>query len=213
MKKVLKNPFERVQRGAVITLCAYCVVFIAILLIGCKKENDHILLTILDSPNYSIQFGEKPDKIEIISFIVAKENGSTEEMNLNPHAIERFTYEKGYEYILKVKKTLNEESPYSLIEIVLKNQTGELETVVLLNVTTESVDFGMPYKRVIVKEENEESLWQPTSFQIDGFEYDEEFDYLLKVKKTIITMPPMSGMRFFNLYTLIEIVSKTPKKQ
>ena len=213
MKKVMKNLFERMPRGAMASLCAHCLVLIAILLFGCKKEGDHILLTILDSPNYSVQFGEKSNKIEIISFMVAMEEGSSKEMNLNLHAIEGFTYEKGYEYLLKVRKTLNEYNPYSLIEIVDKNLTGEIETVKLLNVTTESVDFGTPYKRMIIKEEDEESLWQPTGFQIDGFEYEEGFDYLLKVKKTIVNLPPISGMIFFNLYTLIEIVSKNDNKE
>ena len=180
---------------------------------GCKKGDNHILLTIFDTPNYSVEFGGKPGEVEISTFMVAREEGSNNEQNLNLSAIEGFLFEKGYECLLKVKKSINSKNDvdqYSLIEIVSKIQTGELEEIVLLNVTTELIEGEVPYERVIVSEEDE-SLWLPSSFKIDGFEYEEGFDYLLKVNKTIIRMSPQSGFLNFYLYTLVEIISKTPR--
>ena len=190
-----------------VTIFLAMTIFIA----GCsKKGDDHILLTVFDTPNYSVQFGEKPDEVDVSSFMVVKEEGSGEEMNLNLRAIERFSYEKGYEYLLKVKKTLNDDYQYSLIEIISQNQTGELETVVLINVTTERVEWEVPFERMIIQEEDV-PWWQTSSFKIEGFEYETGFDYQLKVKKTTIKMPAMSGILNFNLYTLVEIISKTPQ--
>jgi len=195
-----------------------CLIFI-VLGVGCKKEGNHILLTISDTPNYSVEFGEEPGEIEITTFLIAKEEGVNVEQNLNLAAIEGFSYEKGYEYLLKVKKANNsktDDSQYSLVEIVSKNQTGELEEIVLLNAAI--VRFEDPelpsYERVVAKEiEIDPPQWGlPSGFKIDGFECEKGFDYLLKVKKTTIKMPPQSGFLNFYLYTLVEIISKTPQE-
>jgi len=191
-----------------------CFIFI-VFCVGCKKEGDHILLTISDTPNYSIEIGEKPGEIEITTFLIAKEEGVNVEQSIKFSAIEGFTYEKGYEYLLKVKKGINsntDDRQYSLVEIVSKTQTGELEAIVLIHVTTECVEGEVPYERLTVKEEDE-LLWLPTGFKIEKFEYEKGFDYVLKVNKTIIRVPPQFGFLNFYLYTLVEIISKTPQNQ
>ena len=191
-----------------------CFIFV-VFFVGCKKEGNHILLTISDTPNYSFEFGEKSGEIEITTFLIAKCEGVKVEQNLNLSAIEGFTYEKGYEYLLEVKKTNNSKTDdyqYSLVKIVSKNQTGELEAIVLLHVTTERIEGEVHNERMTVKEEGE-IMWLPSSFKIEKFEYEKGFEYLLKVKKTTIKMPPQSGFINFYLYTLVEIISKTPQTQ
>ena len=191
------------------------LLFLAVLLYGCKKEESSILLTVFDTPNYSVEFGEKPGEAEVSTFLITKEEGSNIEQNINLHAIKGFTYEKGYEYLLEVKKasnSKNEDFQYSLTKIISKSQTGELEIIVSLHVTTVRVEGELPFDRMVV-EEDDETGWQPSSFKIDGFEYEKGFDYLLKVNKTIIRMSPQSGFLNFYLYTLVEIISKTPQNQ
>jgi len=185
---------------------------IVFFVVGCKKENQStIMLTVFDTPSYSVQIGEKPEEIEITCFMVTKEEGSGVEQNLDLYSIEKFTYEKGFEYLLKVRKTqIGVDYQYSLIELVSKTQTGELEDIVLLNVTTERIEGELPNERVVVKEEEDYPLWYRYSFKFEGFEYEKGFEYMLRVRKTVIQLPPQSGFGYFHIYTLVEIISKTP---
>jgi len=206
----LKNP-STLQR---VRLSSMAVMLCTILFMpaSCEKENDHILLTVSDTPSYTVQFGENPSEVEISAFMVVMEAGSSEEQKINLFAIERFTYEKGYEYLLKVKKMHNnDDCQYSLLEIVSKTLMSE-ETVLLLDVSTELLQGDPPIERIIVKEEDS-PLWQGTSFKIEGLVYENGFDFRLRVKKTIIAVPPQTGFTRFTLYNLVEIISKTSKTQ
>lgn len=212
MNTKIKFPLTR-QEGATVTFVALCIVWTLFLAAGCKKnEEASILLTISADPTYSVQLGEKPDEFDVSCYMVVSEESSKEGQQLELNAIEKFTYEKGCEYLLKVKKVANNDLfHYSLIETVSKTKITD-EIIVLLNVTTEWIEngSGQLYERVVVEEEGSE-WWLPSSFKIEGFEYENGFDYLLKVHKTIIQMPPQSGFLTFNLYSLIEVISKTPK--
>ena len=208
MTRKIEIPFAW-QKGTVVTLC---IVFF--MLTGCEKGDDHILLTVYDTPNYTVQAGKTTGDIEITTFMVVAEEGSDAEQNLNLSAIERFTYEKGYEYLLKVKKTFNNDDyQYSLIEIVSKTRMSE-ETIVLLDVTTEWLPWEPPVEKMIVNEVDSPSPSNaPSSFVIDGFEYETGFDYRIKVKKTVINTPVITGYGIVYLYEFIEIISKTPQNQ
>ena len=204
--------YENPKVAKLIVKC--CFVFIAIMLIGCKKEDKSILLTVFDTPNYSIQFDENPDEITFTPFMVIKEEDSSEKHDLNMYAIKNFAYEKGYEYLLKVKKISNNDYHYSLLETISKTLTGEIDPIILINVTSKLIEGEVPYESLIIREENEDfPLWYRYSFKIVGFDYEKGFDYQLKVKKTVIQRPPQTGSRYFHIYTLIEIISKTPKNQ
>ena len=207
MRTKIKNLFARQK----VTVTILCIVFITMLLAGCKKnEESAILLTVSAEPTYSVQIGEKQGEFDISCYMIVSDESSKEEQ-LELNAIEKFTYEKGYEFLLKVKKVENNELiRYSLKELVSKTKMVD-ETIVLLSVSTEWIDYesGQPYERVVVKEAGSE-LWLPTSYKIEDFVYENGFDYVLKVEKTVINMPPQSGFLFFNLYSLIEIISKTP---
>ena len=215
MKKIDKSPFERKQKGVIVTLCIHYFVFAAILLVGCKKEDDHnILLTVLDTPNYSFQFGENTGDVEITTSMVVKEAGASAEQNLDLHAIKSFSYEKGYEYLLKVKSTPNDHEGYiySLIEVVSKTLTGEIETVITVTVRTSRTYYAPEmYAEVMVIKEDESGLQLSNGFRINGFNYENGYEYRLKVKKSIVNMPVSSGMLYYYLYELVEIISKTPQ--
>ena len=188
---------------------------------GCTKEDKSaMMLTVYDMPAYSVQPGKTTGEFDVTSTMVVMEEGTGVEQNIALDKIKNFIYEKGYEYLLKVNKTTDKtDYEYSLIEIVSKTLTKEIETIVI-NVTTELVHQGGEgalIERIIVKEEDEEEkpLFPiiPSSFKIEGFEYEKGFDYRLRVTKTVINMPPQTGFIVFNLYEVLEIISKTPKTQ
>ena len=186
---------------------------------GCtKEEQSTMMLTVYDMPAYSVQPGKTTGEFDITSTMVVMEVGKSVEQNIALDKIKNFIYEKGYEYLLKVnKKTDKADYEYSLLEIVSKTLTREIETIVI-NVTTELVhqgSEGTQIERLIVKEEEVNPLLPviPSSFKIEGFEYEKGFDYRLKVTKTVINMPPQTGFTVFNLYEVVEIISKTPRTQ
>jgi len=182
---------------------------------GCGKEDKFIFLTVFDTPTYSIQPGVISDEVDIICSISVMEEGSSVEQNIPMIAIKNFTYEKGYEYLLKVEKTSNKDCLYSLEEIVSKSLRYEVVPIVI-SVTSELVPIGPEgelNERIIVKEDENSDFLMPYSFKIEGFEYEKGFNYQLKVKKTVITVPPQTGFGLFILYELTEIISKTLKTQ
>jgi len=186
---------------------------------GCTKEDQStMMLAVYDMLAYSVQPGTTAGEFDISRTMVVMEEGTGIEQNIALDKIKNFTYEKGYEYLLKVNKTTNKEDyQYSLKEIVSKIFTREIETIVI-NVTTEWVHQGTEgalVERLIVNEEESTPLLPviPASFKIEGFQYEKGFDYRLKVEKTVINMPPQTGFVIFNLYEVVEIISKTPKTQ
>ena len=204
------------QMSAAVILYTLCLLLF--MLSGCGKE-DVIFLTVYDTPSYSFQSDVSSGEVVLKRTMVAIEEGSDVELNLELNAIRNFTYETGNEYYLKVKrKTKNNDGSYSLDEIVSKTQKYELKTV-LLHATIEHIGYGggqEPVERMIIKEEEEElpgGYLIPASFKIEGFECEKGFDYLLKVKKTVVNTPAQMGFLRFYLYEFVEIISKTPKSQ
>ena len=215
MNKIIKNPLVLQKarlKSTVVILCAVCI-FAVMQLTGCKNDEESaILLTVSAEPVYSVQLGESPDELDVSRFIIVSEQGSNIEQQLEFNAIEGFTYEKRYEYILKVTKTVNDNVVrYSLVETVSKTKIEDESKVVLLRVYTQLFDYpGTPsYERMVAEEVDSEFSYMQNTFLIEDFEYENGFDYLLKVHKTTINMPPQTGMLFINLYSLIEIISKT----
>ena len=196
------------QMSAAAMLCIVCLLFF--MPAGCGKEDDLISLTVYDTPNYSIQFSEYSDEVFINCTMLTMEEGSNVEQNIELNAIKNFTYETGYEYHLKVKKTANDDYLYLLDEIVSKTLKYELETIILF-VSSELANIDDGINEVMLIQEEGIPFWYRYFAKIEGFEYDKRFDYHLKVKKTVVKMPALSGMNSFNVYSLIEIISKTPK--
>ena len=195
------------------------IFFLTMLLNGCNKdEGTSILLTISAEPAYSVQLGEKPGEFDVSSYMIVSEEGSNVEWQLELKEIEGFTYEKGYEYLLRVKKTADSNlTRYSLKAVVSKTKKDDTGTIVLLHVSTDIKNlpgtdipvFSDP-PLVLVREDGVE--WWHYLFIFEGFVYENGFDYLLKVHKTTINMPVVSGIPSFYIYSLIEIISKTPNQ-
>ena len=195
------------QRCAAVMLCMVCSLLF--LLSGCGKE-DFIILKVNDTPNYSIVPGANTGEVDVKCSLVVKEEGSDTESFIEMTAISNFIYEKGYEFLLKVRKKSDH---YSLEEIVSKTLKYEIDPVIIF-VTCELAPVGPEgemIERMIVKEDENSDLFIPSSFKIEGFEYDKGYEYRLKVRKTVITVPPQTGFGLFILYELIEIISKSPK--
>lgn len=178
---------------------------------GCGKE-EIVLLNINDTPNYSIVSGANSGEVDVKCSLVVKEEGSDIEFFLEMTEIGNFTYEKGYEYLLKVRKKSDR---YSLEEIVSKTMKYEIDPIIIF-VTSEEAPIGPVgemIERMIVRENENSDFFIPNSFKIEGFEYDKRYEYRLKVKKTVIAVPPQTGFGLFILYELTEIISKTPKTE
>ena len=203
------NKYFVVTYVTAILLCVACTLSS----VSCKNQDEEtsILLTVSSEPSFTVQSGVKPDEYDVRSCIVVMENGSNIEQKIALDAIEGFSYEKGYEYLLKVKKADKDILvPYSLIELVTKTQVDNEQTIVLLNVSTDPnpLIFSDP-PPVVVKEEGSE-IWQRI-FHLEGFIYENGFDYLLSTHKTIVNMPAVSGIPSLTIYALVEIISKTPQ--
>lgn len=83
------------------------------------------------------------------------------------------------------------------IKMYVSSETGEYFPVYDLDIKKE----GMK-----VREEKDKD-WVVISFgEIDGFEYERGYEYVLEVKKTVLANPPMDGSNL--RYELIKIVSK-----
>ncbi|MDR0333636.1 MAG: DUF4377 domain-containing protein [Dysgonamonadaceae bacterium] len=185
--------------------------------IGCQKNEEFILLTVSAELNYLIQPGENPTEFIVDRQMVVSEHGSTAEQKLELNAIKGFTYEKGYEYLLKVETVNHNETRFSLIEIVSKTKKFDEETV-LLNVSIDWYPYGPGgelIERLAITEVGA-PVWQPgdiigCTFIIEGFEPEHGFNYLIKVSKNIIHLSPQYGVRCLNLCSFIELISQTSK--
>jgi hypothetical protein len=95
------------------------------------------------------------------------------------------------------------------------NEDKDRTEDIVLTVASEKVDFysfeniGIPGKGISIKEDKE-NQWTslPLGF-IEGFTYEEGYEYRLKVQKTHLANPPADGFIF--KYKLITVVSKEKK--
>lgn len=139
-----------------------------------------------------------------------------------------FDYEKGYEYIYKAKKIWMHEPPqdvssvkYVFIELLSKKKTitENSERNMELFVSSETVKFTpkypIEYEEVegnqtvkiydaLYVKENETDNWMALT-KIEGFDYEEGYEYLLNVKKVIQAEP------YSVKYILLDILSKNKK--
>jgi hypothetical protein len=140
-----------------------------------------------------------------------------------------FNYERGYEYILKVKKIWMQNPPqdvssvkYVFIELLTKKKviTKDSEKNIELFVSSQTVKFTPKYPSEYEKgaggevpkiydalrvKENGTDNWMALT-KIEGFDYIKDYEYVLNVKK--ITQADPYSVR----YVLLDIVSKTEKK-
>ncbi len=144
---------------------------------------------------------------------------------------ENFSYERGYEYTLKVKKVWMQEPPqdvssvkYVFLEMLSKEKviTEDMETSIEVSVSDKPVKFmprypteyeevetedGEVYEQpkvydALYMEENDDNSKKLILTEIDGFDYEEGYQYTLSLKKKIQANPYSVD------YLLLEILSK-----
>lgn len=137
-------------------------------------------------------------------------------------SIEGFTYERGYEYKLKIQRTTLGNPPadggsytYKLIKILSKQKAEGTRTEVTLYVSSEIGKFKygaltqeMSSKGMKIRE-NEKNDWTVGPFnRISGFDYEQGFNYILSVEK--ITLPESSPFDYYQpiQYVLLKVISK-----
>lgn len=132
--------------------------------------------------------------------------------------IDGFTYEPGYEYVLKVKteKIANPPADGSSIKYTLVKQVSKTKKEVAANEKTliigsQTVDCsaGAGRMKCMQVKENASENWSNFYSNIEGFTYEPGYEYVLKVKTEKIANPPADASSI--KYTLIEQVSKTKK--
>ena len=207
-KIVKKNIFcTNLKRVMVVILSITC--FMTILMNGCNKEESGILLTVYADPMYSVQTSANTGDVTIHWYLVVSEEDSEVKQQFELNAIEHFAYEEGYEYLLKVKKIFDNSSfHYSLIKLVSKTKMDERNAEMIVTVYDEAHNNDFESESLVLKESESEILVR--YFLIEGFQYEKGFLYQLKVKKhTPVPLPSHTGIRLPNLYTFIEIISKS----
>ncbi|WP_082376990.1 DUF4377 domain-containing protein [Chryseobacterium indologenes] len=133
--------------------------------------------------------------------------------------IEGFTYEPGYEYVLKVKteKIANPPADGSSIKYTLvkqvsktkKNTANTGEKTLIVGSQTVDCSAGAGRMKCMQVKEDASGSWTNFYSQIEGFTYEPGYEYVLKVKTEKIANPPADASSI--KYTLIEQVSKTKK--
>ena len=189
----------------------FCIIVCIVIMTSCKKDEETVILKVFSEPTYSVQPGETTGKYDVSVYMIVTEEGSNVEQQIALDAIDGFTYERGFEYLLKVKKQ-GDPACYSLKELLSKIKKDDLGNIVLLEVCKQFFNTNAAQvsdERLVVKEEGSDR-WQSAFFTIVGFEYENDFEYLIKAYKTNVPMPEKSGMDSFTVFSFIEMISKTP---
>ncbi|MCL8538404.1 DUF4377 domain-containing protein [Chryseobacterium gallinarum] len=147
-----------------------------------------------------------------------KEKASENWTNLYTN-IEGFTYEPGYEYVLKVKteKIANPPADGSSIKYTLVKQVSKTkkekadanEKTLIVGAQTADCSAGAGRMKCLQVKENASENWTNFYSNIEGFTYEPGYEYVLKVKTEKIANPPADASSI--KYILTEQVSKTKK--
>jgi hypothetical protein len=203
-------------------------VLISVLFAGCLKKEDgdkekNVVMTIYPETGYGASLMSNI----ITQPLIFTDSDDNQKQMLVDIITEGFSfdYERGYEYTLKVKKVWMHEPPqdvssikYVFIELLSKKKmiTEDSEKEMELLVSPKTVKFTPKfpseydedgiikvYDALYVKE-NGTIDWMAL-LAIEGFNYEEGYEYLLNVKK-ITTAEPYSVK-----YVLLNILSKNQK--
>ena len=157
--------------------------------------------------------GEGPQQCYLV-----KENPE-DEWELFYNQIEGFNYEEGFDYEIEVEVTPVENPPaggsslqYTWLRTLNKQPNPEYQAeseIVVLFVGPEKVacEGAGPQECYLVKE-NPEDEWELFYNQIEGFNYEEGFDYEIEVEVTPVENPPADGSSL--QYTWIRTLNKQP---
>lgn len=129
--------------------------------------------------------------------------------------IEGFQYEEGFLYDLLIEEQTVENPPAggSSIKWVLKEELGKTPvTTRTLIVGPEQVDCeGEGPQLCYLVKENPEDDWQYFYSEIDGFQFEQGYDYVLQVAEIPVENPPAGASSI--QYLLVEVESKKPAEK
>lgn len=156
--------------------------------------------------------GEGPQKCMLV-----KENPE-DEYSLFYDRIEGFDYEEGYEYRIVVKEEQVDDPPaggssliWTLVRIEDKVSVPIAEEAVekTIYVGPKLVDcVGVTPQKCMLVKENPEDEYTLFYDQIEGFEYEEGFEYKLVIKEEQVENPPADASSI--KWTLVSVESKEP---
>ena len=113
--------------------------------------------------------------------------------------IEGFEYEEGYDYIIKVREEQVENPPaggssirWILVEVVSKEKVEHPEKLVIVGPYLVECEGEGPRLCMLVKESRERD-WQLFYDQIEGFEFEEGYEYQIRVREEQVEDPPAGG--------------------
>ncbi len=133
--------------------------------------------------------------------------------------IQGFNYEEGFDYEIEVAVTPVENPPaggsslnYELVRILNKQQSPDYQPEaqeVTWFVGPEKVECeGEGPQECLQIKENPEDDWQLFYDNIEGFDYEEGFNYEIELRIEAVENPPAGGSSL--QYTLIRILNKQP---
>lgn len=127
------------------------------------------------------------------------------------HGIEGFDFEEGYVYELSVDEQVDDNPPADASAITLTlNEVISKEPVAIktMFIGPERVDCeGEGPQKCYLYKENPEDDWLLFYSEIEGFRFEEGFEYELRVAEIPVENPPAGGSSIE--YVLVEEVSKT----
>jgi heat shock protein HslJ len=132
--------------------------------------------------------------------------------------IEGFEYEEGYEYEIVVRQEQVENAPadassikWTLVEVVSKEPVANTGVAVekTIYIGPNLVDcVGVAPQKCMQVKENSEDDYSMFYNQIEGFDYEEGYEYELVVREEKVENPPADASSL--KWTLVEEVSKKP---
>ena len=127
--------------------------------------------------------------------------------------IKGFDYEEGYHYELLVRKTKVENPPadassiaFELVEVVSKTPAGEVSTLYVAPMMVECETTEI-YKCLLVAD-SPDGEYRPFYGKINGFDYEEGYQYTLLVEEMAMDEPPSDAPA--GVWDLLAVTRKEP---
>jgi len=202
------------------------LIVISLILICCIKDEEADKEKIVEMTIYpETVYGASIMSDILTQPVVFSESDDNQKRMLVDIITEGFDYERGYEYTLKVKKVWMHDPPqdvsqikYVFIELLSKEKviTENSEKNIELFVSSETVKFTPKYPPEYVAsetpkiynalhvKETETNNWMALT-EIEGFDFEEGYEYVLNIKKVIQAEP------YSVKYILLNIISRNKK--
>lgn len=194
------------------------IIVVVGLLLSCSNNKDTVKMTIASETRTAM--GAAPMEVMLV-----KEGDASEWLYFYSN-IEGFDYEPGYEYVLEVKKE-NIEGPlpadassikYTLVKEISKTKTtsanlpenvvADKDIVRMVIASEKRTAMGVAPIEVLLVKEGDASEWSYFYSNIEGFNYEPGYEYILDVKKENIETPLPADVSSIK-YTLVKEISKT----